>query len=177
MMRVHFISRICIKFLEVLLIFDYDFLSSSFFVLLQETNMPFPIAKHPANMLHINYNIYLYTFTHIWMRVIHATTSPTAGVCSCIWFRSTIRASTQYQTSSREPHVRLELINKLVRDVYSRQDMSVSCWVGSLITSRIQTAEIFPIFHCNCNIVAKFLLNISKYFNATLKYQLSEIFL
>ena len=36
---------------------------------------------------------------------------------------------------------------------------------------------IFPIFHCNWIIVATFLLNITKYFIATLKFQLSEIFL
>ena len=35
---------------------------------------------------------------------------------------------------------------------------------------------IFPIFHCNWNIVATFLLNIAKYFIATLWVQLSEIF-
>ena len=36
---------------------------------------------------------------------------------------------------------------------------------------------IILIFHCNWNIVATFLLNIEKYFIATLKFQLSEIFL
>ena len=36
---------------------------------------------------------------------------------------------------------------------------------------------IFPIFHCNCNIVATFLSTIEKYYNATLQFQLSEIFL
>ena len=36
---------------------------------------------------------------------------------------------------------------------------------------------IFSIFHCNWNIVGKFLSNIAKYSIATLKFQLSEIFL
>ena len=36
---------------------------------------------------------------------------------------------------------------------------------------------IFPMFYCNWNIVATFLLNIAKYFIATLQFQISEIFL
>ena len=36
---------------------------------------------------------------------------------------------------------------------------------------------IFQIFYCNWNIVATFLLNIAKYFIATLQFQLSKIFL
>ena len=38
-------------------------------------------------------------------------------------------------------------------------------------------SEIFPIFYCKRNIVATFLSNIAKYFIATLKFLLSEIFL
>ena len=36
---------------------------------------------------------------------------------------------------------------------------------------------IFPIFHCDRNITAKFLSNIAKYFTSTLQFQLSEIFM
>ena len=35
---------------------------------------------------------------------------------------------------------------------------------------------IFPIFHCNLNILATFLSNIAKYVIATFQFQLSEIF-
>ena len=38
-------------------------------------------------------------------------------------------------------------------------------------------SEIFPIFHCDWNIVATFLSNIAKYFILRLQCQLSEIFL
>ena len=40
-----------------------------------------------------------------------------------------------------------------------------------------EMSGIFPIFHCNWNIVAIFLSHIAKYFIATLQFQLSEIFL
>ena len=38
-------------------------------------------------------------------------------------------------------------------------------------------SEIFPILHCNWNIVTTFLSNIAKYFIETLQFKLAEIFL